>query len=226
MQFSDPCGKVIPAFIAAREAMANVRKNAQNPHLKNNYANLEAFLGAIRPALEANKLVIVQTERVEPGHKDLILETVILHESGQYIAGELSMPVAKWDAQGKGSALTYARRYAISGMFGIAQADDDGHAAKLTANRAIKELESGEFNDPEQLKAAARQLYKQLDTTARAALEVWLNKAVADLTVKQAQGFNPAAPLKGRKKEDQTAQDDNNAEPDDNNDEPKPIEGF
>ncbi|QQV88670.1 recombinase [Kosakonia phage Kc166B] len=201
MQMSSPCDLVVPAFLAARENMANVKKNAQNPHLKNNYANLEAFLAAIRPALEANELVIVQSERVEPGNSDLILETCILHKSGQYIAGEMSMPVAKKDAQGKGSALTYCRRYAISAMFGIAQADDDGNAARLTAKQAIAQLEAEQFENVEDLKAAAREVYKRMDRPSQAVLTNWITKEEARLTVANAAGFNPSAPIQRDKKE-------------------------
>ncbi len=195
MQMSQPCDLVVPAFIAAREAMANVKKNAQNPHLKNNYANLEAFLAAIRPALEAHELVIVQSERVEVGNTDLILETCILHKSGQYIAGEMSMPVAKKDAQGKGSSLTYCRRYAISAMFGIAQADDDGNAARLTAKQAIAQLESEQFETVEDLKAAAREVFRRMDKPSQAVLTNWITKEEARLTVANAAGFNPSAPI-------------------------------
>jgi hypothetical protein len=57
------------------------------------------------------------------------VETIMLHVSGQYISETLSLPVAKHDAQGIGSACTYARRYAWAAICGLAQEDDDANAA-------------------------------------------------------------------------------------------------
>jgi len=201
MQMSQPCDLVVAAFIAAREAMGNVKKNAQNPHLKNNYANLEAFLAAIRPSLEAQDLVIVQTPQTNTANTDLILETIILHKSGQFISGDLQIPIAKRDAQGYGSTLTYARRYHISSMFGIAQADDDGNAARLSAKAAIAQLEAEDFTDVDGLKAAARELYKRMDKPAQAVLTNWITKKEAELTISTAKGFNPSAPVQRQRQD-------------------------
>ena len=57
------------------------------------------------------------------------LNTILAHSSGEWINQEMSLPVAKPDPQGSGSALTYMRRYALAAVVGIVQADDDGNAA-------------------------------------------------------------------------------------------------
>jgi hypothetical protein len=57
------------------------------------------------------------------------LETLLTHSSGEFISDVLSVPVTKVDAQGVGSAITYARRYALGAIAGIAPEDDDGNAA-------------------------------------------------------------------------------------------------
>ena len=72
----------------------------------------------------------------------LKLETTIMHESGEYMSSVMPMPVAKKDAQGYGSAMTYARRYSIASMFGIAQADDDGNAARKSPKDAAALIRS------------------------------------------------------------------------------------
>jgi hypothetical protein len=55
---------------------------------------------------------------------------VFIHESGEKMsAGVLHVPATKQDAQGYGSALTYARRYSLMAACGIAPEDDDGNAA-------------------------------------------------------------------------------------------------
>jgi hypothetical protein len=56
------------------------------------------------------------------------VETILLHASGQTISDVLTVPVIKPDAQGLGSAITYARRYALAAFVGVAPEDDDGEA--------------------------------------------------------------------------------------------------
>ena len=59
-----------------------------------------------------------------------MVETVLAHESGEWISGELLLPLTKADAQGVGSAITYGRRYGLAAIVGIvADEDDDGNAA-------------------------------------------------------------------------------------------------
>lgn len=143
MIFSENKGNLIKALVKARQVMSSsARKNAQNPHLKSNYANLESFLNAIRPALEANGLIIIQNAIESDAVDVLKLETTIMHESGEYMSSVMPMPVAKKDAQGYGSAMTYARRYSIASMFGIAQADDDGNAARKSPKDAAALIRS------------------------------------------------------------------------------------
>ena len=78
--------------------------------------------------LNANGIALVQqTHECESG---VIVETVFVHESGEtFSAGKLHVPAVKHDAQGYGSALTYARRYSLMAACGIAPEDDDGNAA-------------------------------------------------------------------------------------------------
>jgi len=63
----------------------------------------------------------------------MALTTIISHESGEYIAETMSVPVSKVDPQGAGSAITYMRRYALAAVVGVVQADDDGNAASTPA---------------------------------------------------------------------------------------------
>ena len=58
------------------------------------------------------------------------LRTILLHESGQWIAGELELKADKSGPQAQGSAITYARRYSYSAMIGLHQEDDDGEGAE------------------------------------------------------------------------------------------------
>jgi hypothetical protein len=70
--------------------------------------------------------------------EEVRVETMILHSSGEWICcGILALPVSKKDAQGYGSALTYARRYSLSAAVGVAPEDDDGNAATMAKPRQI-----------------------------------------------------------------------------------------
>lgn len=109
--------------------MKGALKDSANPFFKSRYADLASVVEAIRAAFSANGLSYIQT--VEPSDKDEVrVETTLLHSSGEWIScGILSLPVSKIDAQGYGSALTYARRYSLSAAVGVAPEDDDGNAA-------------------------------------------------------------------------------------------------
>lgn len=118
-------------------------KNAANPHLKSKYANLQSYLDEARPVLAKHGIAIVQTARTEK--LDAVLyagvRTVLVHSSGQSIdCGELMLPVATPNAQGIGSSLTYARRYALASCLALSADDDDGHAAstKVKAKAAVE----------------------------------------------------------------------------------------
>lgn len=121
-------------------AMANafaeieaVAKDKLNPHFKSKYADLGSVIEALRPILAAHHLYFIQ--RCEPSEDGVIVHTVGRHVSGSEIDfGKLYVPANKRDAQGFGSALTYARRYALVTAFGVPTEDDDGNAASRAAN--------------------------------------------------------------------------------------------
>jgi len=107
-------------------------KSSQNPHFKSRYADLSACVEAVIEALNANGIALIQ--RTLPCESGVTVETVFLHTSGETLSsGPLHVPAQKQDAQGYGSALTYARRYSLMAACGIAPEDDDGHAASKPA---------------------------------------------------------------------------------------------
>lgn len=121
-------GALLGALAKAQGQMTGARKDAQNPHLKSKYADLASVWDAIRAPLSANELAVLQL--TEPaGTQAICVVTILGHSSGEYIRSRLTMPVTKQDAQGFGSAITYARRYALSAMTGVAPEDDDGEGA-------------------------------------------------------------------------------------------------
>lgn len=134
MRSSDKITTIAPALVKAINAIEGVKKASTNPHFKSKYANLEGVIEAAHDALVANGLAVMQG----PGPLDgnaLTLTTRIIHESGEWIETDFSLPMAKADPQAAGSALTYARRYSLMAMLNIPAIDDDGEDASRPAPR-------------------------------------------------------------------------------------------
>ena len=123
MKTSEQIDELAGALAKAQGMMENAIMNRVNPHFKSKYADLAAIFDAARKPLSANGLAIVQT--IGNG----VLHTRLLHTSGQWIASEHPLPMSG-KPQEIGSALTYARRYSLSALLGIAaDEDDDANAA-------------------------------------------------------------------------------------------------
>jgi phage tail protein X len=122
-------GKAIAsALVKAQSEYGPALKSSQNPHFRSKYADLASCVDAVVGAL--NKHGIAFMQRVLPCASGVTVETVFIHTSGETLSsGALHVPVQKNDAQGYGSALTYARRYSLMSACGIAPEDDDGNAA-------------------------------------------------------------------------------------------------
>lgn len=124
---------LIGALAAGLAEVDGASKSAQNPHLKNKYADLSSVIAAIKPVAR-HGLWFRQVTRPDEGGARI--ETFYIHESGEMSAGEMFVPASKRDPQGFGSALTYCRRYALQTAFGIAPEDDDGEAATASYRAA------------------------------------------------------------------------------------------
>lgn len=99
--------------------------DCRNPHFGNEYASFTSVMQSVRKSLSKNGLSITQIQ--SSAH---MLETTLLHASGEWISGETPLIVDKQNMQGLGSAITYAKRYAVSAMLGVvSDADDDANAA-------------------------------------------------------------------------------------------------
>lgn len=117
------------ALSNAQGKIENAKKTSLNPHFKSKYTDLAAVWDACREAMTSEGLAVVQLPcEAPPGHVGLM--TIITHKSGQSMQEKFFMPVAQANnPQAVGSALTYAKRYALLGAAGIAPEDDDGNAA-------------------------------------------------------------------------------------------------
>lgn len=124
---SESIAALAKAIALSQLHVENALKSSTNPHFKSKYADLAEILNTVRPVFSANGVAIVQTPTFESGVASV--ETMLCHESGEFISSVCSSPVSKQDAQGIGSAITYLRRYSLAAMCGIAQEDDDGQNA-------------------------------------------------------------------------------------------------
>jgi len=127
MTRSDSIAGLAAALSKAQATMTSAKKDSTNPHFKSRYADLASIWDACRESLTKNGLAVVQLPgKDETGY---YVETVLTHASGEFIAEKLHIVPTKDDPQGLGSAITYARRYGLAAVAGIAPDDDDGEAA-------------------------------------------------------------------------------------------------
>lgn len=166
--------KAAAAFVAAQKAFAPATKSSTNPHFKSKYADLSACVEAVMDALHEQDLALMQV--CHESESGVIVETIFIHASGEQLSGgKLHVPAVKHDAQGYGSALTYARRYSLMASCGIAPEDDDGNAASKTPANTAKPAEQ----DPRITDAAMHimGLHKGGDTGA---LQLYLEQISSD----------------------------------------------
>ena len=155
MNKSENIGQLAAALAKAQRVMGGASKDASNPFFKSHYSTLASVIDAIREPLTSNGLSFVQL--TQPSEKnEVVIETVLMHESGEWISAITSLPVAKADAQGYGSAITYGKRYGIQALTGCPSEDDDGNAATHQAAPAPKPVPAKPM--PAKVKEAAAAL--------------------------------------------------------------------
>lgn len=129
---SQSIGNLAAALAAAQAELAPAKETASNPAFRSKYADLASCFEAIRSVLPKHKLAVSQI--VEPANEGSIsVVTMLMHESGEWLSSRCTL---KADgnrgvnaAQAAGSAITYARRYGLTAIVGLATDDDDGNAA-------------------------------------------------------------------------------------------------
>ena len=128
------------SLVKALAEIGGAAKDKVNPHFKSKYADLASVVDAIKPVLAKHGLAFTQS--TEPSETGVIVETFVwggVSEFGggpsKHSLGKLYVPANKQDAQGFGSALTYARRYSLMTAFGVPAEDDDGNLASRFDSR-------------------------------------------------------------------------------------------
>lgn len=129
MKKSESIADLAKALAQVQASLVPAKRDSTNPYFNSTYADLSSVWESCRETLARNGLCVIQGNSVG-AEKTLIVETILIHESGQWVQSELCLPLSKADPQGVGSAMTYGRRYGLAAIVGIvADADDDGNAA-------------------------------------------------------------------------------------------------
>ena len=186
--------------------LGNATKNAKNPFYNSTYADLASILNYVKPELAKCGLSIVQSAKAgEDNH--IVIETLIMHTSGEWIETAVNMPsvqtkqndkgdiLMRNDAQTVGSAFTYGRRYGLSAILNISSEDDDdanetvsngshqttSNSGRLDFNEVAKELEG--MTDQKTIENYAESLkvkYKMSDKQAYALTKIF-EKRLAEI---------------------------------------------
>lgn len=122
--------KIGAALAKAQGKIANAKKDSMNPHFKSKYADLASIWDACRIPLSENEIAVVQAPELLDGA--LVLHTTLIHSSGETLSCIFPMAIAaNAQPQQIGSAITYAKKYSLASMAGVApEDDDDGNAAQ------------------------------------------------------------------------------------------------
>lgn len=126
---SESIKELAAALAKCQGAMRAAEKDRENHFFKSSYSTLAAVWDACRKPMSDNGLAIVQMPTLS--EEGVVLESILMHSSGEWISSVLKLNPVKQDPQGIGSCLSYARRYSVSAMVGVCSGDDaedDGNA--------------------------------------------------------------------------------------------------
>lgn len=192
-------GDLAAALAKAQSQVTHAVKDELNPHFRSRYADLAGVWDACREALSSNGLSVVQMPTSADG-RSVTVVTQIMHPSGQWMRSALTLLPTKADPQGIGSATTYARRYALAAMVGVAQDDDDGNAASQAPRRG-EEKPPAQTSKPAALVTTeqASELVALLDQTQSDYTKFIKYFHVEDLSSLKAKDFERARRLLAKK---------------------------
>ena len=129
MKSSESMKNLAEALCSAQATMGGAVKDSANPFFKSSYADLTSVIKAIKQPFADNGLSYTQFP--VSNENGVGVSTRLMHISGQWLEMEYTLPTVKKDPQASGSAITYARRYALQSIAGIPTADDDAESAML-----------------------------------------------------------------------------------------------
>ena len=124
MNRSETRTEIAKALAKFQSEVSDPNRTKENAFLKSKYVTLDSLLQAVRPVLANNGLSFLQVPFT--GADVVSVTTMLLHESGEWLESDpFTLPLMKKDPQGVGSVVTYARRYSLSSILGVAWDEDD-----------------------------------------------------------------------------------------------------
>lgn len=124
MHTSETVDALAAALAKAQGQMSNASLNKSNPHFRSKYADLSAIREAVTKPLADNAISYVQMTGTDENGQ-FVLFTRLMHSSGQWMESRYPLPINVDKMQAMGSAISYARRYSLAAICGIAADEDD-----------------------------------------------------------------------------------------------------
>ncbi len=178
MNRSETIGTLAKALAKAQGAIKPAGKGAENPFFKSSYADLPAIVKACRDELAKNDIAYSQVTAYEG--ETVTLETMLFHSSGEWISGVYPVKPVKNDPQGMGSAMTYARRYALAAMVGVVAEDEDDDGNDASGHKkAPSRDEKGEALT--KARAWADEAMREIKSLDEEGLDAWTKKNASAL---------------------------------------------
>jgi len=136
IEHSEKIDAISKSILEAQKEIRKAIKGSANPYFKSKYADLEAVIDAVKEPLNKHGIAFLQAvNQVGDDNGRVAIETVLLHEGGQYMTSKTPVYCTKPnDSQALGSGITYSKRYALQAMLGLPSEDDDGNAASKKGN--------------------------------------------------------------------------------------------
>jgi len=145
MNQSESINKLAPALVAAQAEIGGAVKGSENPFFKSQYADLNTVILALKPIFVKHGFAVIQLP-VSDGN-GVGVSTRVQHESGEFIEESFTLPLAKGDPQTAGSAITYAKRYALKALGLMPDLDDDAEGAMFRQKKDYTEYERAALID-------------------------------------------------------------------------------
>ena len=142
MNTSESIKNLAASLCKAQAEMGGAVKDSKNPFFKSDYADLTSVIKAIKEPFANHGLSYTQFPTNDDGR--IGVSTLLMHESGEYLEHSYTLSTTKADPQAAGSAITYARRYALQSIAGIPTADDDAESAMIRNNQSKNAVLSGD----------------------------------------------------------------------------------
>lgn len=133
------------ALAEFQKDLPQVDMDSVNPHFKSKFASLANITKKVLPELSKHGFSYSVGSFVDNGL--LVVDAHLIHESGE--SRSFQFPITETQPQKIGSAITYAKRYAIQALTGVvADEDDDANAASQEPPKAIQKAQERKSNPP------------------------------------------------------------------------------